>query len=93
MKKATPEAKARTIACFNPAKNESSLIFPARIPPKNASSSDVCKNTLLVCVEFNIGLIRGTPLSANSLMGTKIILEIKMIMNKKRATEKEKIAT
>ncbi len=88
MKNATPAVIARTIACFNPAKNESSLILPARIPPKNASSSDVCRNTLLVCVEVNIGLMRGTPLSDNSLMGTKIILEIKMIMKRKSATEK-----
>ena len=88
MKNAKPAAIARTIACFNPARNESSLILPARMPPKNASSSDVCRNTLLVCVEVSIGLMRGTPLSDSSLIGTKIILEIRIIMNRKRATEK-----
>ena len=88
MKNANPEIIAKIAACFKPPRNESSLIFPARIPPKKASKMAVCKNTLLANIGDNTGFMSAAPSCANSLMGINIRLEIRIIMKRNMITEK-----
>ena len=88
MKKANPDTIAKTAACFRPPRNEFSCILPARIPPKNASRSAVCRKTLRAVSGVRIGLIRPDPPTESSLIGTNIMFEISIIINRKITTEK-----
>jgi hypothetical protein len=79
---------ANTAACLRPPRKESSLIFPARMPPKRDSSNAVCMNILLASKGSKMGLIRTAPPVSIWLIGRNIMLEIMIIMKRNMTTEK-----
>ena len=76
--------------CFSPPANESSLIFPARSPPKSASSSAVCRNTRFAISVVKTGFMSAPPGPDISceLMGWNSIVDTTIMMNRNMTTEK-----